>query len=144
RQVRDTFARYNVNADVTRYLTWRGQHTVKAGIQFEHITNDVLSGQQAPTIQLFWGASYATVDGRVVTGKYGYYLDSRLYTQGNVHANNTSLFAQDSWTLNNNLTVNLGIRAENEDVPSYRPENPSIHFGIGEKIAPRIAFAWDP
>jgi Carboxypeptidase regulatory-like domain/TonB dependent receptor-like, beta-barrel len=144
RQVRDTFGRYNVNADLTRYLTWRGQHMIKAGIQFEHLTNSVLSGQQAPTIQLFWDASYATVDGRRVRGTYGYYVDTRSFTQGDVKANNTSLFAQDAWTLNNRLTVNLGIRAENEDVPSYRSENPSIHFGLSEKIAPRIGFAWDP
>jgi len=53
------------------------------------------------------------------------------------------LFIQDGWTLNNRLTVNLGLRTENEDVPSYRPENPGIHFGFADKVAPRAGFAWD-
>jgi len=142
-QVRDNFASYNMNADVTRYFNWRGSHTLKGGIQFEHQTNNVLSGAQAPTVTLNWDASYSTVDGRVVRGQYGYYQVSRLYTQGNVNANIMGLFIQDGWTLNNRLTVNLGLRTENEDVPSYRPENPGIHFGFADKVAPRAGFAWD-
>jgi hypothetical protein len=35
-QVRDNFGSYNANADMTRYFTWRGSHTLKGGIQFEH------------------------------------------------------------------------------------------------------------
>jgi outer membrane receptor protein involved in Fe transport len=142
-QVRDNFASYNANADVTRYLNWKGTHTLKAGVQFEHQTNDVLSGAQAPTVTLNWDASYSTVDGRVVRGQYGYYKVERLYTQGNVNANVVGLFIQDGWTVNNRLTLNLGLRSENEDVPSYRPENPSIHFGFAQKMAPRAGFAWD-
>ena len=143
RQVRDNFGSFDVNADVTRYQNWHGSHTIKGGIQFERQTNNVLSGSQAPTVALSWDASYSTVDGRVVRGQYGYYTVSRLYTQGDVHADIVGLFAQDQWTVNNRLTLNLGLRGENEDVPSYRPENPGIHFGFGQKIAPRVGFAWD-
>ena len=132
-----------MNGDVTRYFNWKGSHTLKGGIQFEHQVNDVLSGAQAPTVALSWDASYATVDGRVVRGKYGYYQVSRLYTSGDVNANVMGLFAQDQWTVNNRLTLNLGLRSENEDVPSYRAENPSIHFGFAQKMAPRAGFAWD-
>ena len=50
---------------------------------------------------------------------------------------------QDAWTLNRKLTLNLGLRSEREDVPSYRPANPGVHFGFGDKIAPRAGFAYD-
>ena len=76
-------------------------------------------------------------------GPYGYYEVTRFYTQGNVHANNTGLFVQDAWTVSPNVTVNVGLRAENENVPSYRPENPGIHFGFRDKMAPRLGAAWD-
>jgi hypothetical protein len=143
RQVRDDFRSVNVNGDITRYFAWRGNHTLKGGIQFERQTNHVLSGAQAPTVALSWGASYSTIDGRIVRGTYGYYQVSRSFTQGDVDADIAGLFVQDAWTLNDRLTLNLGLRAENEDVPSYRPENPGVHFGFGQKIAPRAGFAWD-
>jgi outer membrane receptor protein involved in Fe transport len=117
---------------------------LKAGVQFEHIVNDVLSGDQAPTVQLFWGAAYPLPNGQRVQGPYGYYNIEELYTQGNIHANSLGLFVQDAWTVNNRLTLNVGIRAENQDVPSYRPENPGVHFNFGDQVGPRVGFAWDP
>jgi hypothetical protein len=143
-QVRDNFGRDNANVVITQYGNWHGQHTLKAGVQFERITNDVLSGSQAPTVELFWDASYFTLDGRSARGQYGYYEVTRFYTQGDVHASNTGLFVQDAWTPNQRLTLNLGLRAENENVPSYRPENTGVHFGFREKMAPRVGFSWDP
>jgi hypothetical protein len=54
---------------------------------------------------------------------------------------------QDSWTISNKFTLNIGIRAEKEDIPSFSdlPEYqyPPIAFKFGDKIAPRIGFAWD-
>ena len=60
-----------------------------------------------------------------------------------MRASNTALFIQDAWTVTPRLTLNLGVRAENEHVPSHRPENPGIHFGFGDKIAPPVGFAFD-
>src|SRR5262249_15238732 len=91
RQVADTFHRLGLNADLTRYLTWRGTHMIKAGVQFEHTSNLVHSGQQAPNETFYWGASYATTTGGLVSGRYGYYLVSRRFTEGDVSANNTSM-----------------------------------------------------
>ena len=45
--------------------------------------------------------------------------------------------------MNNRLTLNFGLRAESEDVPSYRQDNPGVHFNVGDKFAPRIGFAYD-
>jgi hypothetical protein len=144
RQVRDTLTRYNLNADLTRYGSWNGQHALKAGVQVEHVVNDVLSGDQAPTVQLFWDASYPLPNGQRVRGRYGYYNIEELFTQGNIHANSVGLFVQDAWTVNNRLTLNMGARIENQDVPSYRPENPGVHFGFADEFGPRVGFAWDP
>jgi hypothetical protein len=35
------------------------------------------------------------------------------------------------------------VRAEHTDIPSYQPQNPGITFGWGDKIAPRLGFAYD-
>ncbi|HEX6975619.1 MAG TPA: carboxypeptidase regulatory-like domain-containing protein, partial [Vicinamibacterales bacterium] len=143
RQVRDDYTRIGVNVDGTYYLTMAGQHTLKAGVQFERLGNDVLTGAQAPTIALNWNASRTTLNNQTVRGTYGYFIANRIYTVGNVHANNLGIFLQDAWTVNNRLTFNLGVRTEKEDIPSYRVENPGIHFGWADKIAPRVGFAYD-
>lgn len=143
RAVRDDLSRFNFNADVTRYLSWRGQHTLKAGVQYEHIENSVLSGAQAETIEVFWNANYVANNGQIYRGKYGHYNVTRQFTAGDISADALGLFVQDAWTVNNRLTLNLGVRTEREDVPSYRPENPGIKFSFGQKIAPRVGFAWD-
>jgi hypothetical protein len=145
RDVKDKFGRLGVNLDGTYYGSFKGQHTFKAGVQFERLSNDVLTGAQAPTVAINWNASRTTLDDppRQVRGTYGYYTVSRFFTQGNIHSNNIGLFIQDAWTLNNRLTINAGVRADSETMPSYRPENPSLKFGFGDKIAPRVGFALD-
>ena len=35
------------------------------------------------------------------------------------------------------------MRTEREDVPSYRADNPGVHFDFSDKIAPRVGFAYD-
>ena len=94
-------------------------------------------------MQLFWNQSYALNDGRRISGKYGYYNVVRSVTIGDIESNNLGLFVQDSWTINRKLTLNLGLRTESEDVPSYRADNPGVKFNFGDKIAPRVGFAYD-
>ena len=145
RNVRDKFGRVGVNVDGTYYANFKGQHTLKAGVQWERLSNDVLIGAQAPTVAINWNASRTTLDDppRQVRGTYGYYTVSRTYTEGKIHSNNVGFFLQDAWTISNRLTLNLGLRSDAETIPSYRPENPSLEFGIGDKIAPRVGFAYD-
>ena len=56
---------------------------------------------------------------------------------------NVGLFLQDAWTVNNRLTLNLGIRTEQETVPSYRANLNGIKFSFADKLAPRAGFAYD-
>jgi hypothetical protein len=143
RFVKGGLSRFNVNADVTRYANWRGQHTVKGGFQVERVVDDTLSGEQASSVQLFWNSAYALNDGRRIQGTYGYYNVVRSVTIGDIQSNNLGLFVQDAWTVHPKLTLNLGIRSESEDVPSYRPDNPGVHFDFADKLAPRVGFAYD-
>ncbi len=78
-------------------------------------------------------------------GTYGFWSTTKnVVTVGDIHTITSASSAQDaSRTISQRLTLNLGIRAESDDVPSYRAENPGIHFGWSDKITPRVGFAWD-
>ncbi len=79
--------------------------------------------------------------GNDVTGPYGDFY--------NAYGNMLALYLQDSWTIANRFTINFGVRAESEYIPSYATGNPDfenlkpIEFGFGDKLAPRLGFVWD-
>ena len=146
----DIFQRDFVQADASYFASAWGEHRFKAGVQFENYSNEVLDGYQAPRILYYWGRSYSTTTGERVTGQYGYFRLLQIATQGDVESDNVGLFLQDSWSVTDRLTLNLGVRAEQEKVPSFAgPENvtgipeTAIEFDFGDKIAPRLGFAYD-
>ena len=91
----------------------------------------------------------------VPRGAFGYYQvrsngvnpDQGFSVEGDIANTNVGLFIQDSWAVNDRLTLNLGLRTENESVPSYTTSDGiapvAIEWGFGEKLAPRLGFAYD-
>ena len=147
-RVRDIFTRRFVNANATFFTSLFGQHVFKTGMRFERFANDVLDGRAKPEISLEWGKTYVDTNGVAHAGRYGYYYVNQIGTIGKVHSNNYSFWFQDSWDVSPRLTLNLGVRAENEHVPSYKdqaqfPDALDIKFGFKDKIAPRLGFAYD-
>ncbi len=140
----DDYGRITFNSDATYYANWLGQHTFKGGFQYERLSNLVQRGAAFPTINISWNAARGTLSGTSVRGKYGFYTVTRgTVTEGDISFSNLGLFIQDAWTINKQLTINYGVRTEQEDIPSYRPENPGVHFSFADKIAPRVGFAYD-
>jgi len=139
----DDFQRHSVNADVSYFANKLGQHSFKAGLQYERISNQRLGGAQFPTITLNWGSARNALDGRSVRGTYGHYTVTRVYNSGDISTNGMGLFVQDAWTIRPNLTLNLGLRTDKEEIPSYTEGNSGIKFGFADKLSPRAGVAWD-
>ncbi len=84
-----------------------------------------------------------------VKGTYGSVGVRRFRTDGGADSNNMGLYIQDSWTVIPTLTINAGVRAEQEYVPYYGhrvdPSLPEwlVTWGFGDKVAPRLGFSWD-
>jgi hypothetical protein len=147
---RDQQTRLYFQADSTVYARAGGEHQFKFGIQADRVGNNVLNGESRPRVSIFWNQA---LSGN--RGTYGYYsVRSQLVaprqgfiTEGDIHTTNIGLFAQDAWTINNKLTINVGVRTERERVPTYTtgadvPEF-GIEFDFAEKLAPRVGFAYD-
>jgi outer membrane receptor protein involved in Fe transport len=144
---KDNQNRAQVLFDGTYFANAGGHHTFKAGVQLSRIGNNVDQGEQKDLVTLGWGTYWVGLiganSGQNFAGTYGYWSYRQFKRLGDIHSNNVALFAQDSWEIKNRLTLNLGLRAERERVPSFNNTGFPIQWGFGDKLAPRAGFAYD-
>ncbi len=139
RQSYDFSAAYIFNAG--------GQHELRGGYQRFTIFNDVQSGNSTVgRISFNYGTSISTLIGGNVTstpGAVGSGSFRRTGTNGQGSNLSQGLFIQDKYQPHRRLTLNLGVRIEKEDLPSFNQFPSAVNFGWGDKIAPRLGFAFD-
>jgi hypothetical protein len=145
---KDAYTTDNVDFDASWFPELAGTHRIKGGIQINNVSNDVFSGAQNYSTFVYWNATCPQCASR---GKYGSAEVYAIRTEGNVQSKNTGFFLQDSWTtFHDRLTLNVGVRTEQERVPAYNfgtgipvTGKYAIEFDYGDKLAPRLGFAYD-
>ncbi|MGD9628964.1 MAG: carboxypeptidase regulatory-like domain-containing protein [Pyrinomonadaceae bacterium] len=157
---KDISIRNTFDATLGVYLNnFGGRHGFRFGYQYTGLSNDVTTGNvEFGTLNFFVDPSAQTFDqngcprpnrvaipGCPIDGPevIGYGQLALVGRSGKVSSKNEALFAQDAWQISNRLTLNLGIRIEREDVPSFREGNPGIKFNWLDKLAPRLGAAFD-
>jgi len=152
------------NLDISFYANWMGEHALKAGIGYNYLYEDRFDGYVHPRVSIYWGQKNDDLGITVGAGsdpsspfygKYGYYLIRSNYISpsGSVwknNSNNLSVYLQDSWTIWDRLTLNIGVRAESQYMPPFTDnksypgwsEDP-VRFGLGSTIAPRVGLSYD-
>ncbi len=140
----DTTKRANFNVDYNRVFSLGGFHTLKAGYGYQHVVNDINSYYPGGYVNIFWNTSFA-FGGQTGRGTYGYYEVHDRRIQNRAGSDIHALYIQDQWTVGNKLTLNLGIRTEDEKVPTFRPDyqETAFHFTFADKLAPRLGAAYD-
>lgn len=149
---KDITSRHNLYLDAT-YVTrfFGGQHAIKGGYSLNRLANDVEQNYTNGRFDIFWGEGFTRGTGIVnQRGTYGYYIwEDGVRLLGVTNSRNQGVYIQDSWQAHPRLTLNLGVRFENEFLPSFLGEingiaqQPPISFGWGDKVAPRLGVAWD-
>lgn len=140
----DATKRNTFDGDGTFLFSAGGRHELKGGFQYNGIANQ-LESRRADQI-VFYMRSVGTTAGRTITetnGAIGSGLIQRYGQFGDVSSSNLGFYIQDSWQPVKNLTLNIGVRMEREDVPSFAAGKAGIKFNFADKIAPRLGGAWD-
>ncbi|MEP6945514.1 MAG: TonB-dependent receptor [Acidobacteriota bacterium] len=151
---KDISTRQEFNIDANVLFSGGGRHDLKGGYQYGTTKNDVLSGYAGTGVVQFqygrdfsyYGVSSSTCT--LGTNCVGVGRMIRFGAKGVASNKYQGIFIQDKWTIDSRLTLNLGVRLENENLPAFntgsgRPGIP-LSFGFGKKVAPRLGVAYDP
>ncbi len=145
------FSRNVFGGNVTGYA---GGHTIKAGGDWEGI-NATVDRYQGGAGQLIYVLPNAALPGGIYY-RHRYYVNDRaagfdrnipstwsiaLPLEATPKSRNVSLFAQDSWKVISNLTINAGLRWERQNVLNRDGDSA---FSLNKEWAPRVGFVWDP
>ncbi|MGD9630858.1 MAG: carboxypeptidase regulatory-like domain-containing protein [Pyrinomonadaceae bacterium] len=140
----DATTRETFDTAATFITNFGGRHEFKGGYQYNKIFNTVQAPRN-PYIRVYYGYTIGQASGRTITptpGAIGVGRVRHFGAFGEASSTNDGIYFQDKWQPTRRLTLNLGIRAEKEAVPSFN-DFPGIEFGWGDKFAPRIGVAYD-
>lgn len=153
---RDVSIRNTIDADFSYLLgNFGGRHEFKFGYQYNRISNDVSQGYaDQGIINLCYGLTSLTsacagllppvpVTGSAPADTIGIGWIQRFSTNGKAKNRNQALYVQDKWQPFSRLTLNLGVRAEQEDLPAFNGQTTNLKFSFKDKFAPRIGAAFD-
>ena len=136
---------------LTFLLTAAGHHVFKGGVDADWSTYD---HQKAYTGTV----AYSTVSGSSIPARAGVstaYFDVRRFgflsdqetpvttpvAQAISHSQIVGFFVQDSWSIMDKVTVNLGLRY---DSLSLKGDDGIVRMSLHDQISPRIGFVFDP
>jgi len=142
----DLVTRATGQVDISIYKHLGGIHNLKMGLGMEKTVNNVNSFYPGGYVGVWWDSAFTSlVTGVTDRGPYGYYEVNDFRTLGSAGGTTKSFYVQDTWRIQNRLTLNVGVRMEDEKVPSFRPELKSvaIDYGWKNKVSPRIGAAYD-
>jgi hypothetical protein len=162
----DAYKRKGLNVDASYFVGHLGgTHTFKGGFFYQTQSNNVLATFNGGRVDLFLGNSaYSPVtnptacdaikasnvanfgaSASACQGRYGYFVvGTGVVNTGGSSQTAKALYFQDAWQVGHGLTLNLGLRLDNEIQPPYNTTLfPSVKFGWGDKIAPRLGAAYD-
>ncbi len=155
---RDVSLRTNYEGDLSVLFNGGGRHELKGGYAHQTIFNDLLKNYTT-RVYLQYGTpinnnfnwshpavpsapicSAAAPPPNCVLGHGSLYRYGELGVGENL---NQAIYIQDKWQPHRRLTLNLGVRVEKEALPSFNGFPAPFSFGWGDKVAPRLGFAYD-
>ncbi len=138
----------------TNYVNLVGRHEIKYGAAFEQVGFDAHRQRSGPP-----GSTFIDEDGVEQTFQTG--LSMRILTANDgttvyrairgdfsspiraTETDYTSVFLQDKWSPIPTLTLDLGLRVEEQELRGSGDNAVSYKFKFGDNLAPRLGASWD-
>jgi outer membrane receptor protein involved in Fe transport len=122
-----------------------GAHQLKYGLLVERVKYDQVNNRTGPTFTLVDGRQTATGASIQILADPSF---DRIYrvTRANLNTARftkqlyTTFFVQDTWRVNDRLTILPGLRYEQQDLKGTLVDS----FKLDNNWAPRIGVTWDP
>jgi hypothetical protein len=142
-----SFTRDHFGAAVSKF--W-GSHEIKAGLEYEKETADVIKrmsgGQQ---VLIFENRNPATNGANPFVYQHNYWttktasIDDAPLSELNASPEHktTTAYLQDKWNVLPNLTVNVGVRWDDQKIIDSAGVQ---QINLKKDFAPRLGFVWDP
>jgi outer membrane receptor protein involved in Fe transport len=124
-------ARHQVNATLSHYAEGFGKHDLKFGVEIER--SKVRNRYGYVDGIIFYDYDYGDGPQPYAAYSYGYDLEGRNQRE--------SFFAQDSWKVNDRLTLNPGVRFDWVRGTAPQLNNEKVYDT--KNISPRFGFAFD-
>jgi hypothetical protein len=161
----DAYKRNGFNGDASYVVgSFWGSHVFKGGYAWSRQSNDVLRNFKTEFVTMDWGLKYTPLTSTsacdpiiaqnitnglpgICEGLFGIFtVGNGVINTGSDKTYSNAIYVQDAWSVSfiRGLTLNLGVRFDEERLPAYDPNRfPSVEFGWGDKIAPRLGGAYD-
>lgn len=111
---------YSVQNDLTfTNLTWRGDHTIKTGVKFKDIELQFRDAETAPLYSIYVRPQPDGIDTNPFQVTFGAQADSNLSTTTTSENRQYGIYLQDDWAVNDRLLLNIGVRYDYEETPSF-------------------------
>ena len=98
-------------------LAWHGDHTLKTGIKFKSVKLEDRDAGAAPLYSYY--VSPTGVDPDPFQVKFGAQGDPNLPTISSSKNRQFGVYFQDDWAIGDRLVLNLGVRYDYEQTPTY-------------------------
>ena len=137
--ISEEYQRDQLRFDVTYQLD---NHTLQMGLDSEELSVDYLEFQNgAGSARGWWEYRTYTAIPRIGLPKGTYIQQRQRDTGGETEVNSKALYIQDSWQINDGLTLNAGLRYSNFENTATTGQT---YAKLENQLAPRLQLIWDP
>jgi outer membrane receptor protein involved in Fe transport len=111
---------YSIQDDLTFFnFSWRGDHTVKTGIKFKEVELEMQDAATEPLYSFYVLPAPGGIDPNPFQVTFGAEAGNNLPVTSTTENRQYGIYIQDDWQVNDRLLLNIGVRYDYEETPTY-------------------------